>query len=181
MKVAEADILIVPGFTGSGDDHWQTRWERNLSTARRVEQADWSRPDRTEWPASLIAQARTAERPAVVVAHSVGVIAAVLAAPHLADVVRGAFLVAPPDLSAVTVPDACRSLAPVPEDPLPFPSFLVASRTDPYCPYEAAAEMANAWGSFLLDAGDAGHINSASGHGPWPEGTLVFARFMQQL
>jgi predicted alpha/beta hydrolase family esterase len=44
MKAADADILIVPGVNGSGPDHWQTRWERKLSTARRVEQADWDSP-----------------------------------------------------------------------------------------------------------------------------------------
>ncbi|TIM62907.1 MAG: alpha/beta hydrolase, partial [Mesorhizobium sp.] len=26
MKVRDADILIVPGYTNSGPDHWQSRW-----------------------------------------------------------------------------------------------------------------------------------------------------------
>ncbi|MWC39023.1 alpha/beta hydrolase, partial [Brucella abortus] len=26
MKVKDADILIIPGYTNSGPDHWQTRW-----------------------------------------------------------------------------------------------------------------------------------------------------------
>ena len=38
MKTSEADILIIPGWSSSGPDHWQTRWEKNLKTARRVEQ-----------------------------------------------------------------------------------------------------------------------------------------------
>jgi predicted alpha/beta hydrolase family esterase len=33
----------------------------------------------------------------------------------------------------------------------------------------------------LIDAGEAGHINADSGHGPWPEGTMVFAKFLSQL
>jgi predicted alpha/beta hydrolase family esterase len=33
----------------------------------------------------------------------------------------------------------------------------------------------------LIDAGESGHINSESGHGPWPEGSMVFAEFMTQL
>jgi predicted alpha/beta hydrolase family esterase len=41
--------------------------------------------------------------------------------------------------------------------------------------------MATAWGSELHFAGDAGHINTASGHGPWPEGLLMFTRLMQRL
>lgn len=48
MKVSETHILIVPGYTNSGPNHWQTRWERKLSTARRVEQAEWSKPVRED-------------------------------------------------------------------------------------------------------------------------------------
>ena len=31
------------------------------------------------------------------------------------------------------------------------------------------------------DAGEAGHLNEESGHGPWPEGTMVFAKFISEL
>ena len=41
MRTSDADILMVPGWNGSGPDHWQSRWERNLKTARRIEQDDW--------------------------------------------------------------------------------------------------------------------------------------------
>ena len=30
-------------------------------------------------------------------------------------------------------------------------------------------------------SGDAGHINVQSGHGPWPEGLLMFTRLMQRI
>jgi predicted alpha/beta hydrolase family esterase len=30
--------------------------------------------------------------------------------------------------------------------------------------------MAQAWGSSLVDAGDAGHLNTDAGYGPWPAG-----------
>ena len=43
MRTSECDILIVPGHENSGPDHWQTRWERQLSTARRVEQDELGR------------------------------------------------------------------------------------------------------------------------------------------
>ena len=54
MRVNEVDILIVPGYQGSGPDHWQTRWEQKLSTAHRVEQAEWSKPVREDWTRELI-------------------------------------------------------------------------------------------------------------------------------
>jgi predicted alpha/beta hydrolase family esterase len=42
MRTSDADLLIIPGLGGSGRDHWQTRWEQKLSTARRAEQRDWN-------------------------------------------------------------------------------------------------------------------------------------------
>jgi predicted alpha/beta hydrolase family esterase len=182
MKARDADILIVPGYTGSGPEHWQSRWEERMPTARRVEQADWDGPDREAWVERIVSAVDESTRPAVLVAHSCGVLATAFAAPRLKPgAVRGALLVAPPDLGNEAVPEPCRVFADAPRDPLPFPSYLIASRTDPYCSFDAADEMAADWGARLFDAGDAGHINTASGHGPWPEGMMMFARMMTHL
>ena len=70
MKVKDADILIVPGYTNSGPGHWQTRWQSRLSTARRVEQAEWAKPERSAWTARIAEAVNQAERPVVLVAHS---------------------------------------------------------------------------------------------------------------
>ena len=64
---------------------------------------------------------------------------------------------------------------------LPFPSVTVASRNDEFCAFEVAERMAADWGSLFLDAGESGHINAESGHGPWPEGLMVFSKFMNHL
>ena len=99
MKTSDVDILIVPGWLNSGPDHWQSRWERNLKTARRIEQPDWHVPDRAAWVANIVDAVEKAERPAVLIAHSLGVIAVAYAAPELdANRVAGAFLVAPADV-----------------------------------------------------------------------------------
>jgi predicted alpha/beta hydrolase family esterase len=183
MRTSDCDIVMVPGYTNSGPEHWQTRWQRKLSTTRRVEQEDWDRPARDAWTARLRETVEACKRPVVLVAHSLGVITVVHAAPILPrEVVRGAFLVAPPDVDdAGLIPEIERSFAPIPQDPLPFPSLLVASRSDPFCSYERAEDLAFAWGSALLDAGEAGHINTASGYGPWPEGLMRFAGFLKRL
>lgn len=183
MKTADASILIVPGFGNSGEDHWQSRWEKRLSTARRVIQPDWHRADRAQWAGAIEEAVRAAEKPVILVAHSLAVAAVVQAtARFLPGKTRGAFLVSMPDCSrADLLPGHSHDFAPIPRDPLPFPSVLVASRTDPYCDYETAADHANAWGSMLIDAGDSGHINAESGHGPWPEGLMSFAGFMARL
>ncbi len=58
---------------------------------------------------------------------------------------------------------------------------MIASASDSYCTIDEAQELAGAWGSEFSDAGDAGHINTQSGHGPWPEGLMRFAGFMRTL
>ena len=73
------------------------------------------------------------------------------------------------------------AFAPFPRGPFTFPSLLVASRNDPYAPFDESEEISYAWGSRLLDAGEAGHLNTDSGHGPWPEGLMSLAGFLKQL
>ncbi len=182
MKLADADILIVPGLGNSGPTHWQRRWGERFRTARFVEQDDWDNPTLDDWVSRIEREIIMATRPVVLVAHSLGVSAVVHTARRLKDTkVRGGFLVAPPDLEGPAVPQETRPFVSVPEDPLPFPSMVVASTTDPFCSVERAAEFAMSWGSDFHVAGDAGHINVASGHGPWPEGLLMFTRLMQRL
>lgn len=193
MKTSEVDILMVPGWSGSGPDHWQTRWERNMKTARRVQQADWLYPNREKWIGTLISTIAKIDSdvPVVLVAHSLGVATVAHIAQHIPrGLVAGAFMVAPADVDHASrwpttdgyyfdAPD--HGFAPMPTDRLPFPSVLIASSNDPYCHYERAKDMAFAWGATLVPAGDAGHINEASGHGPWPEGLMRFGWFLKQI
>ncbi|MBX3567605.1 MAG: serine hydrolase family protein [Rhizobiaceae bacterium] len=182
MKVKEADILIVPGYTNSGPDHWQSRWQANLSTARRVEQAEWSKPVREDWTATVADAVNEAERPVVIVAHSLGVAAVVQAVADFRKPVAGAFLVAPPDVANPAIrPRHLMTFGPYPREPLPFPSVVVASANDPFCALDVAEDIAAAWGSLFIQAGEAGHINADAGYGPWPEGTMAFANFLTRL
>jgi len=183
MRIAECDILILPGLGGSGYGHWQVRWAEKMRTAAIVEQADWDEPDPEDWVDTVIKAVELSDRPVVLVAHSLAVFAVVHAASRFPKgKVRGAFLVSPPDLEMnPDVPEEAKCFGPAPRDPLPFPSLLVISSSDRYCSLERAADMAGAWGSEFHQAGDAGHINIASGHGPWPEGLLMFTRLMQRL
>lgn len=182
MRASQADILIVPGYTGSSEQHWQTRWERKLSSARRVEQAEWSKPVREDWVRTMAHAVNEAEKPVVIVAHSLGVATAIHAIPEFRRPVVGAFLVAPPDVASETIrPRHLMTFGPYPRDPLPFPSIVVASRNDEFSSFEAAEDIAGAWGSLFVDAGESGHLNAASGHGPWPEGLLTFGKFLSGL
>jgi uncharacterized protein len=182
MKTAEADILIIPGYTNAGPEHWQSRWQAKLATARRVEQAEWAKPVRDDWTANVAAAVNACTRPVVLVAHSLGVATALQAIPQFRKPIAGAFLVAPADVANEAIrPRHLLTFGPYPSGPLPFPSMVVASRNDEFCPFETAYGHALDWGSVFLDAGLSGHINAESGHGPWPEGIMVFARFMAGL
>lgn len=186
MRAVDLDIIMVPGWGNSGPDHWQTRWQTKLSTARRISGVDWQRPTLTTWLAAIDDAIATSTRPALLVGHSLGSLAIMHAAPALDPArIAGAFVVAPPDLEADDL--ALPASTDFPGfDPLPlrmpsFPTVLVASRADPFCRFERAENFSKHWGARLVDGGEAGHINSDSGHGPWPEGLLSFAHFLKSL
>ena len=191
MRTSDVDILMVPGWFGSGAGHWQSRWLRNLSTAQLVEQDDWTAPDKDEWVGKILTAVAEAERPVVLVAHSLGTIAVAHAASKLPQgAILGAFLVAPADVEnpgAWPVPDGYErpdggfGFAPVPAEPIRCPAMLLASDDDPYCRIERARHFAAAWGSELVEVGPAGHINEDTGHGPWPDGVLRFGKFLAGL
>ncbi|MGL4489781.1 MAG: RBBP9/YdeN family alpha/beta hydrolase [Rhizobiaceae bacterium] len=182
MKVSETSILTVPGYMNSGPDHWQSRWEEKLSSASRVVQAEWSKPVLEDWTKSVADAVNAAPKPVVLIAHSLGIPTVMHAIPKFKQRVAGAFLVAPPDVSNPDIrPKHLMTFGPYPRDPLPFPAVLVGSRNDHYCDYDVAEDLAAAWGALFVDGGESGHFNMDSGHGPWPEGTMVFAKFLGHL
>ncbi|MFD0918082.1 RBBP9/YdeN family alpha/beta hydrolase [Pseudahrensia aquimaris] len=186
MKIADADILTIPGYTNSTPDHWLSRWERQFKTASRVEQADWHKPVLEDWTANVIAAVERAERPVIAIGHSLGVQTLVQAVSQMSEQqasrIKGAYLTAPPDVENAAIrPKHLMTFGPYPREPLPFPSVVVASQNDPWCAQPVAQDMAASWGSLFIDAGENGHLNTESGHGPWPEGLLVFAEFMKKL
>lgn len=167
--------LIIPGWSGSGPDHWQTHWESTLDHAQRVEMPDWFSPRRAAWIAALDRAIHAAEVPAILIAHSLGCLAVAHWARSGHHPVRGALLVAPADLDRVDCPASLRDFAPVPRARLPFPSRVVASDNDPYVTAVRAQQMAGDWGAQLTVMTGAGHVNAASGLGLWPEGRALLA------
>lgn len=169
-------VLIVPGLHDSGETHWQTWLQRHYRSAVRVQQHDWSVPDVDRWANRIEATlARGPRGPWVAVAHSFGCLALVHALSRGVPDIVAAVLVAPADPIKFGAADA------LPCQPLPVASTLVASRTDPWMTFETAAAWSRIWGSQLVDLGDAGHVNVASGHGPWPLGKQLVERQIQQL
>ena len=171
-------ILVLAGLFNSGEGHWQTLWQDMLPNARRVPQKNWDMPTRTDWVAALDAAVRAADGTVILAAHSLGCattawwVAQHGQQPHAAKV-RGALLVAPPDVEQLALPAMMQPItdfAPMPRVALPFPCVVAASSDDPWCAPARARSWAAAWGAQFHEIGARGHINAESGLGDWPQG-----------
>ncbi len=179
MRASDFDLLIVPRL-GGADGDWPSRWRAKLTTARLVHPADRRELRREAWIASVREAVREAKRPILFVGHGLGAATIARAAPALVGAdVRGAFLVAPPDDGGL-MRLASADWTPV-RTALPWPTLVIASRDDPDGAYDAIAALAAEWGAELIDAGFAGSLNTASGHGPWPEGLTRLAGFIKRI
>lgn len=107
-------VLVVPGWQNSGPEHWQSRWQDAHPAWQRVQQADWLTPSRADWVATLDAAVRAADRPVLLVAHSLGcATTAHWAAQHPDSAARvvAAWLVAPADTERADAPPAVAGFA----------------------------------------------------------------------
>lgn len=155
-------VLIVPGLGDSGPAHWQSWLMQLLPNAQRVTQNDWETASLPDWADRLGEAIDAAGAPAWIVAHSFGALATVVAGILRPDRIKGALLVAPPDPDRLGIPDVLL------EEKLNFPSIVVGSENDPWATAASARRAAEIWGSTFVSAGRSGHINTESGHGPWP-------------
>ncbi|MES2886492.1 MAG: alpha/beta hydrolase [Pseudomonadota bacterium] len=170
-------LLVIPGLNNSGPAHWQTWLEGQFAGALRVHQRDWAHADLEAWGQAIVHTVAAAP-PArwVAVAHSFGCLALARAVgqgwleqtvsegPSLA----AALMVAPADPEKFEVASA------LPQTPWALPSVLLGSETDPWMALAQAREWARRWGSHFVNLGPAGHVNVASGHGPFLQAkTLV--------
>lgn len=82
-------ILIIPGWRNSGPGHWQSLWAEQLAGAERVGQDDWITPSRAAWTASISHAILARPGPVVLVAHSLGCIAATHLPPEAVERIQG--------------------------------------------------------------------------------------------
>ena len=177
--------LIVPGWHGSSDDHWQTHWQNSLPNSARVEQADWLTPRHEDWIAALAEAIAADSTPVILIAHSLGCITvahwAQRAPQSLLSQVRGALLVAPADVERPACAPALRNFAPIPDQTLPFASQVVSSDNDPAVSAPRAMELALKWGAEIGIISGAGHINVKSGHHRWEQGFAYLYRLQTRI
>jgi len=128
------------------------------------------------WVAKLDESLAAIAGPVILVAHSAGVMIVVHWAQRHRRPIAGALLAAPPDFES-PLPEGypthevlrANGWLPTPRAPLPFRSIVGASTNDPLARYERVETLALAWGSKLVNLGNVGHLNPASGYGDWPQ------------
>jgi uncharacterized protein len=178
-------VLMVPGLRDHVPEHWQTLLEARLPGARSVLPLQADKLSRVARVEALDRALCAIDGPVLLVAHSAGVmITAHWAREHRREI-AGALLVTPPDFEAplpAGYPDrealAQNGWLPSPMQRLPFPSIVCASRNDPLARFDEVAGMARNWGSRLVDLGDVGHLNPASGYGDWPRAEALIQELM---
>ncbi len=174
-EINATTILIVPGLRDHVPEHWQTLLAAELPKVRTVPPLE---QDKLSLPARVEAIQRELEQidgPVILVAHSAGVLMVAHWAARYSRPIKGALLATPPDIESLPhdstpSPVALRQQGwiPLPRQPLPFPCVVCASDDDHLASPEAVRRMADEWCGSLMHLGRVGHLNPASGYGPWP-------------
>ena len=166
-------VLLMPGINNSGPTHWQTLWEKDDPSLRRIEVDDWDNPVCASWVEAIDRAVTDADEdaPVIIVAHSLGCLPVIEWAMREPERnVRGFMLVSVPDPTGSRFPVEARGFATPPLKMLPYSSIVVSSEDDPYGAPAYARRCAEAWGSRFVNVGAAGHINAASNLGKWEQG-----------
>ena len=171
------NYFIVPGLGNSGADHWQTHFENSAEHFVRINQKDWDAPASADWVENINEALTHYDLSTVVlIGHSLGCTAIGNWAKASKKIIKGALLVAPSDLEAPRYTFPTVGFDHVPLEKLNFKTIVVASTNDEWVSIERATLFAEHWGSELINIGDAGHINAASGYGKWDEGLEILKR-----
>jgi predicted alpha/beta hydrolase family esterase len=183
---ASPTILIVPGLRYHVAAHWQTLLEQKLANAKCVPRMEPGQDKLScaAWVAELDKSLAAIAGPVILVAHSAGAMIVVHWAQRHRRPIAGALLAAPADLES-PLPEGYptqhvlrdNGWLPTPRLALPFPTIVGASTNDPLGRYDRVEALARDWGSKLVNLGNVGHLNPASGYGEWPQAE----KFIQEL
>jgi len=178
-------VIIIPGLRDPVEAHWQTLLERELPRVHAVPAMGRTDLDCQRRVQAIEEVIGKLAGPVLMVAHSGGCItvahwAQITASAHK---VRGCLLATPADLEC-PLPEGYPPMdllraggwLPVPKERLPFRTLVAASRNDPLGSFDRIRTLAGNWGSDFEDLGEVGHLNPASGFGPWPQALSLLER-----
>jgi len=181
--------ITVPGLNGSGPDHWQTWAEQEIPDCRRVSGISFDKPVIAAWADAIRKNIRDEPGSVILIAHSFGCLASVVAIADNETKVAGVVLVAPasPQRFSATglihdnaLPSSTL-MSHIPSKPLGVPGMLIASTDDPWMKITHSQYWADSWGMRFSWIRNAGHINVDSGYGPWPALPHLVQKFREQL
>lgn len=169
--------IIVPGVGGSDYDHWQSWLQRQLVSCSRVQQQDWNMPLLQTWVHNFAKTVENISAPMQVIAHSFGCLTTVSALnefPELTQHIQKIILVAPANPARFGDQGFARDSnndysAYFHQLKLKVPCDMIISENDPWLSFDDANHLAQAWHLRPHNLGQVGHINVASGFGPFPE------------
>ena len=169
--------VIVPGVGGSEHDHWQSWLQRQLKSCSRVQQQDWNKPVLHEWIEQFVKTVQAIQEPIQIVAHSFGcltTVAALAQHPELNQNIKNLVLVAPANPARFGDAGFARESQNDYQQyfqqlKLQVPTQMIISENDPWLNFQDALQLAKAWKIRPKNLGQVGHINVASGFGPFPE------------
>ena len=163
-------VLTVAGIYGSGPRHWQTLWEQKHANVRRVQQRDWDYPVMQEWVAAIDEAVAGSVQPPLLVAHSLGCLAAAHWCAQSARAVHAVLMVALPDPAGPNFPPDARGFEPAPSSLRDRACRVLASTDDPYSNLPFVTLHARMWRADLQVLGAFGHLNDQTGLGDWDNG-----------
>lgn len=171
------NYFIIPGLGGSGEDHWQTFFEKTQKNFIRIEQENWLKPNIDKWIETIETSLSIVNPESVIlVAHSLGCLTVAEWAKRYNRKIKGILLVAPPDVQLLHKELKYQVFENVPLQKINTKTILVASTNDHWATIELSASYAKKWGSEFVNIGNAGHINNLSGYGEWKEGLEILKR-----
>ena len=175
--------LTIPGITGSGENHWQTLWEKDFPEKfQRIEQDDWDSPYCGDWIDNIEKEVR--KHPVenvVLVAHSLGCLAVAHWVGKYRTRVKGAMLVAPCDVDEDIFDYDATGFKTLLNTKFPFKSLVVSSEDDVWMKVEMAKKFAEGCGGEFINVGKKGHISTSSGFGKWDEGLELLKKLDEKV
>ena len=169
--------VIVPGVGGSEPAHWQSWLQRQLMSCSRVQQKDWNNPVLETWISEFVNTVAPIQGKIQIVAHSFGcltTVAALAQHPELNQKIKNLILVTPANPARFGEAGFARDSQQDYQSyfhqlKIEVPTTLLISENDPWLNFEDAQCLAQAWKLNPINLGQVGHINIASGFGPFPE------------
>lgn len=181
-ELQEPLILVIPGDDTPEARRWLESWERNRPDCRRVDLGMWHDPHRNTWVNKINLAICRAERPVMLVAHRLSCLAVAWWAeyerPAFGDPVVGALFVAPPDVERPGLDPRLAKFGTVPRQPLPFASFVIASRDDPLCNARTAYTLARDWDARFIDS--SAEADARAGNLHWSFGERLLERLLRE-